>query len=418
MSRFMQLNILKLTLKTLRSNLGRTTLTLTGVVVGIIAVILVSSAGQGVKSFVLGQIESFGTDIIQVETRVPSSKKSSVDQGRHTTNVQITTLKIKDAEAIGRLSNVEDYYAGTIGQELVSYENTNKRILLMGAGPHAPGVDKNIALEEGRYYTDQEDASLAQVVIIGSDVRESLFGKGEALGKDVRINGQNYKVIGVLKKRGTVAFFNFDELIYLPVRTLQKKILGIDYVQFISIKVKEERLLGATVAEIEDVMRRQHHVSNPDKDDFTVDSVKEIQETLQSVFGTINILLLALTSISLLVGGVGIMNVMYVAVVERTFEIGLRKALGAKSSDILGQFLLEAMLITFAGGILGIFLGVAFSFLLSFLFSLLGFDLVFSITGQAVILACGFSIGVGIIFGYYPARQASRLSPMEALRRE
>lgn len=408
--------LVKITLKTLRSNLGRTVLTLTGVVVGIIAVILVSSAGEGVKSFVLGQIESFGTDIIQVEVKVPSSKKADVEG--HVTAVQITTLKIKDAKALGKLSNVEDYYAGIVGQKLVSYEDSNKTSLLMGAGSHAMSVDRNITLEEGRYYTDQEDDGLAQVVVIGADVRESLFEKSDALGKDVKINNQNYKVVGVLKKRGTVAFFNFDELIYIPVQTLQKKILGIEHVQFISLKVKDEHLLDTTVAEIRDVLRQRHNISDSNKDDFTVDSVKEAHETLEKVFGTINILLLALTSISLLVGGVGIMNVMYVAVAERTFEIGLRKALGAKSSDILRQFLLEAILVTFAGGLIGIILGGLLSVLLSFAFSLLGFDLTFSITWQSVTLACGFSIGVGITFGYYPARFASRLSPMEALRKE
>lgn len=408
--------LVKLTLKTLRSNLGRTILTLTGVVVGIIAVILVSSAGQGVRSFVLGQIESFGTDIIQVEARATSSKKAHVEGNM--TAVQVTTLKIKDARDLGKLSNIEDYYAGIVGQKLVSHEDSNKTSLLMGVGSRAMSVDRNMTLEEGRYYTDQEDNGLAQVTVIGADVRESLFGKGDALGKDVKISNQNYKVIGVLKKRGTVAFFNFDELVYIPVQTLQKKILGVEHVQFISLKVKDENFLDVTAAEIRDVLRQRHNISNPDKDDFTVDSVKEAQETLGKVFGTINILLLALTSISLLTGGVGIMNVMYVAVSERTFEIGLRKALGAKSSDILRQFLLEAIVVTFLGGILGIILGGLLSLLLSFMFSLLGFDLVFSITWQSVALACGFSIGVGIIFGYYPARFASRLSPMEALRKE
>jgi putative ABC transport system permease protein len=170
--------------------------------------------------------------------------------------------------------------------------------------------------------------------------------------------------------------------------------------------------------DIEDAMRREHDITDPNKDDFSVTSMKEAQDMIGKVFSTINILLLAITSISLVVGGVGIMNIMYVAVVERTFEIGLRKAVGAKSGDILKQFLFEAIFITLMGGITGIILGFVFSFLLSYIFSQLGFGIQFPITLQSIILATGFSATVGIIFGYYPARKASRLTPMDALRKE
>jgi putative ABC transport system permease protein len=238
------------------------------------------------------------------------------------------------------------------------------------------------------------------------------------LDKEIRINNQNYKVIGVLEKRGINTGVNIDEIAYLPVKTLQTKIMGIDYLHSITVKVKDENRLDVTVADITDTLRRQHGITDPNKEDFLVSSIKEAKDIIGKIFGTINILLLALTSISLVVGGVGIMNVMYVAVVERTFEIGLRKAVGAKSSDILKQFLFEAIFITLAGGIVGIVLGFLLSFLLSYVFSQLGFSLALSVTWQSLLVATGFSSAVGIIFGYYPAHKASQLSPMEALRKE
>jgi putative ABC transport system permease protein len=279
-------------------------------------------------------------------------------------------------------------------------------------------MDRQMKLVDGAFYSEEDDESLAQVVVLGAAVRDALFGNDSAVGKSVKMKGQSYKVIGVLGKRGLVAGFNYDELVYLPVQTMQKKILGVDYVRFITVKTTDENRIAETMLDIEDLLRNNHDIDDPSKDDFSVMSIKEAQDLIGKVFGTINILLLALTSISLVVGGVGIMNVMYVAVIERTFEIGLRKAVGAKSGDILKQFLLEAIFITFIGGAIGILLGFLFSFLLSFVFETLGYDLQFVTTWQSILLATGFSAAVGIIFGYYPARKASQLSPMEALRKE
>lgn len=410
---------IKLAFKNLRSNIGRSILTLLGIVIGITSIILIMSSGQGVKSYVLGQIQTFGTDVISVEVKVPATGKTSIQNAMgQAQGIQITTLKIDDADAIAKLSNVADLYAANYTQEVVSYQNTNKTALLFGTGAHVPIVDPGVKIAEGNFFTDAENESLAQVVVLGPDVKTALFGDQDPLGKDIRINNQNYKVIGVLQKRGTIAFFNYDEIVYLPVRTLQAKIQGIDYLRNILAKVKDANLLDVTVADITDALRRNHNITDPDKDDFSVTSIKEAQDIIGNVFGTINILLLALTSISLVVGGVGIMNVMYVAVTERTYEIGLRKSVGAKNSDILLQFLFEAIFLTLLGGIVGIILGYLFSLLLSLVFAKLGYNLQFIITSGIFLLAVGFSTAVGIIFGYYPARKASKMSPMEALRKE
>lgn len=410
---------IELASRNLRSNKGRTILTLVGIVIGITSVIVIMSSGQGVKGFILGQIEGFGTDVIQIETKVPNTgKNSSANAGGQAQGIQITTLRVEDADSIAKMGNVQAVNPGTIGQEIVSYQNVNKRAMIYGNGSDAPRVDGNLKMSEGTFYTDAEDRSLAQVIVIGSEIRDSLFGKEEALGKSVKIKGQSYRVIGVIEKRGTVAFFNYDTLVYMPTRTVLKKILGVDYIRFITVKVRDASRLEESILDLTDRLRDRHDITDPNKDDFSVTSIKEAQDTINKVFGTINILLLALTSISLIVGGVGIMNVMYVAVTERTFEIGLRKAVGAKSTDILKQFLFEAIFITFLGGAVGIVLGFLFSALLSYVFRTLGYNLQFVTTWQSLLLATGFSVGVGILFGYYPARKASQLSPMEALRKE
>jgi putative ABC transport system permease protein len=408
-----------LAIKNLRHNRGRTALTLVGVIVGIMAVIVVSSSGQGVKNYVMGQFDSYGSNLIQIEPKVPSTgKTSSANATGQAQGIQITTLKISDADAIKRIPNVDDYVAGTIGQEIFSYMGNNKRAMIYGVGANWPSVDKATKVVEGTFYTTSEDNSLDQVVVIGQDLRDALFGTQDPIGKSVKIKGANYRVIGVLEKRGTVTFVNYDELVYMPVQTLQKKILGVDYLKFISVLVKDVNLIDVTAADIADTLQRTHKTYKADQEDYAITTMQEAQKIIDDVFGTINILLLALTSISLLVGGVGIMNVMYVAVVERTFEIGLRKSVGATAADIRNQFLFEAVVITLLGGLVGIILGYMVAFAFSYIISLLGFTLEFSVTFSSIILATSFSMATGIIFGYYPAWKASKLSPMEALRKE
>ncbi len=410
---------IKLALKNLRTNKGRTVLTLIGIVIGIMSDIVVMSSGEGVKEYILGQFSSYGENLIQIETKIPAvSATSSANATQQAQGVSITTLKVSDGEAIMKVPNVTGYAAGTIGQEVVSRLGKNKRTILYGVGANWPLIDTATKVSEGIFYTQDDDDSLAQVVVIGPELKTILFGSEDAIGKTIKIKGLNFRVIGVLEERGIVTFVNYDELLYMPVKTLQKKILGIDYVRFISAQVKDVSMIDVTAADIIDTMRRQHNVKNPDQDDFSVMTMQEAVSIIDTVFGTINILLLALTSISLIVGGVGIMNVMYVAVVERTFEIGLRKAVGARNSEILKQFLFEAIVITLLGGLIGIILGFLLTLAFSFIFSALGFALHFPISINAVFVAVGFSAITGILFGYYPAWKASKMSPMEALRKE
>ena len=406
-------------IKTIRTHMMRTTLALLGVVIGVFAVVVVTSLGEGVKGFIMGQVESFGTNLIQVEVKIPNTgTMSSENASARAQGTQITTLTVKDGEAIRKLPNVRALYTGTIGQERASYGSLAKRIFLFGTGADVASVDENAKLEDGRFFTAEEDANLARVVVLGSETKETFFGEGDAVGESITLKGEKYRVIGVLAPRGTAAFFNLDAFTYVPVQTLQKKILGVDSVQFISIKLSDASREGETVADIIALLRKRHDIDNPNKDDFSVTSTKEAQKTLDDVLGSITILLLALTSISLLVGGVGIMNVMYVSVSERTSEIGLRKAVGATSSGILRQFLFEALIITFIGGLIGIGLGMALSWGLSFLFEYLGFGLVLHFSMTSFLLGASFAMVVGLVFGIAPAYRASKLSPMEALRKE
>jgi putative ABC transport system permease protein len=214
------------------------------------------------------------------------------------------------------------------------------------------------------------------------------------------------------------SFFNFDNTIYLPIQTLQKKIKGTDFIQFAIYKIEDMNKLDATIAEATDYMRREHKITKPDDDDFAVNSIAEVKGILDKVFIIVNFLLIGLTSISLIVGGVGIMNVMYVAVAERTFEIGLRKAVGARGGDVLKQFLFEAIFLTAIGGIFGVIIGALLSYLISWIILQFGLSLQLSITWQAVAIGFGFSALAGLVFGIYPAKRAAELSPMEALRKE
>lgn len=398
-----------------------------GIVIGIAAVIIVFSAGEGIRGLILGQIESFGTDIIETEVKVPTGNKttSNADASGAMTQAQgaqITTLTLDDMEEINKLSNVKDSYAGVMSQEQVSYGNELRKAFLMGTNASYIDIDKS-EIEYGRFFTDAEDKSLSQVVVLGSKMKEKLFGDSDPIGQSIKIRKSKFRVIGVMKERGAVMVMNFDDYVYVPVRTLQKRLTGTDYVLYLIHQVNDLSRSENTAEEIRALLRERHDIISSDpkdfsKDDFRVTTMAEMLSMLDTITNALTILLLAIVAISLIVGGVGIMNIMYVVVSERTAEIGLRKAVGAKYNDIMLQFLIESILVTLIGGVIGIVAGVAIAILISWGANAYGLDWRFGIPLKAYIVALVFSIIFGIFFGLYPARKAAKLDPITALRNE
>lgn len=418
----MNLNFLKIPVNIAFDSLWRhklrAVLTILGITVGITAVIVVLSAGRAIEDFIVSQVTMFGTDYIAVETKVPSAEHiSSENVAGMAQGVTITTLKESDAEALKKIANVKDVYGAQIGQAVFSYQDQNKVGMLFGVTASFDGIDPG-EVAEGRFFTDSEDKSLARVVVLGSKVKERLFGQGDAIGQKIKIKKQSYKVIGVMKERGSASIFSMDDIAIIPLRTLQKLILGIDYIQMVYVQIDNPSIADLTADDITLRMRELHDIDDPKKDDFSVTTAQQGLAIMGTITGAIKLLLFALASISLVVGGVGIMNVMYVAVTERIFEIGLRKAVGAKRSDILRQFLAEAIAITFLGGLAGIVIGTGLSFITSVVANSLGYAWKFYLSPQYIALAVGVSVLVGLISGLYPARAAANLEPMVALRKE
>ncbi|MCX6743914.1 MAG: ABC transporter permease, partial [Candidatus Parcubacteria bacterium] len=365
------------------------------------------------------QVTQFGTDWIQVEVKVPATSHTSVENaGGQAQGITITTMKEKDAVEIQKNPNISDVYAASVGQEVTSFEDKNKITMIFGVTEGFQRVDTG-TISDGRFFTDAEDKGLARVVVLGSKIKDTLFGDQDAIGKSIKIKKYNFKVIGVEAERGSAGVFSMDDMIIMPLRSLHKLILGIDYVSFILANMKDKSLGPQTVEDLTLLIRDQHDITDPRLDDFAITTADQALDMLSAITGAIKILLFALACISLVVGGVGIMNVMYVSVVERTFEIGLRKALGAKSADILYQFLVEAVVLTFLGGILGIILGISITWLISFIATnFLNFDWQFYFSFTYIFLASGISIFVGLVSGLYPARTAANLDPIVALRKE
>ncbi|MFA6410384.1 MAG: ABC transporter permease [Candidatus Buchananbacteria bacterium] len=408
----------QIAIKAILRNKVRSVLTVLGIVIGIAAVITVMSAGDGFKAYVVGQVETFGTDAVQVETKVPNTGHMSSDNaGGQAMGIQITTLKIEDAQALKKITNIKNNYTAVIGQEVVSFESEKKQVLLWGISASFVDIDST-KVAAGRFFSDEEDKNLAQVAVVGKTVVDKIFNGDDPIGQLIKIGREKFLVIGVMEKRGSIAFFDMDNVIYIPVQTLQKKIMGIDHVQMIFNKVYDNSVAEETAEEIRLVLRQRHNIEgdNVDKDDFAVMTMTEALNIYNSIFGAINLLLICIAGISLVVGGIGIMNIMYVSVTERTYEIGLRKAMGATSGNILWQFLWEALVITFFGAIIGFGLGILFSYLISIAASASGIGWKFVISIKSIILATGVSFFIGLVFGVFPALAAAKLDPVTALR--
>lgn len=409
---------LKFAWQSLLAHKGRTILTVLGVVIGIGAVIMVMSAGESIKGLVLGEIESFGTNIINTEVKVPSTARNSASSAMSMAQgVQITTLTDKDAEAVGKLPNIKNYYGAVIGQDVVSYQEENKTTYFYAVSPSYIDIDKS-EVAEGRFYTESENNELAKVVVLGKKIADKLFKDANPVNQSIKIGRLKFQVIGVLKEKGGGFGFSFDDLIYVPLKTGQKLLMGINHVSNIVAQVENPDIQDQTADDIVQLLRQRHGTTDTKDDDFAVTTMTEARDMISTVFGGITLLLIAIAAISLIVGGVGIMNIMYVSVTERTFEIGLRKSVGATPKQILWQFLWEAVIITIFGGIIGIVLGVILALATSFAAQQFGYDWPFALPLYSVLIAFIFCATVGLLFGYYPASRAAKMNPIAALRYE
>lgn len=415
---------LKTAITGLKTNKTRTALTMLGIIIGIAAVIVMISIGSGAQKMIIGQIASMGSNNIFIE---PGSfdKSKAGERGMMQSmmeEMQIKTLKYSDAIAISNDPTIEFASPAVFGTSRVVYKNTDKKITFMGVTPDLLKIN-DTRLILGRPFSDAEVKSMARVAILGYEVKENLFGDTDPLSKMIRIKKTNFRVIGVAEEQGMQMFQNLDENIYVPITTAQKLLLGIDHIIWIVARAKNEQVIDEAVENIRLILRERHHINNPEgdlsKDDFKVISQVEAAEMMATVIGIFTIFLSSVAAIALVVGGIGIMNIMLVTVTERTREIGLRKAVGARKKDILWQFLLEAMVLTVFGGVVGIIFGVTFSYLGGIILSrVLGTEWVFTISLNAVALAFGVAAGIGLVFGIYPARKAAKLNPIEALRYE
>ncbi len=396
-------------LTALRANLLRTLLTMLGIIIGIASVIMIISLGEGATKSISNQISSFGTNTIIV---IPGSE----EQGSGAQFSDTQSLSLEDAEAIANaalIQNVELVAPAVQKPTQASANGQSKNVMVAGVGADYFTI-QSFNIDQGEFFTKDQDDSLARVAVLGSEVARDLFGEGaEPVGESIKIDNRSFRIIGVLQEKDSSGFQNPNTGVYIPVNTAMKVVLGQDHVSVIMAQAKEADLIDQTVEDITALLVDRHNIEDGKAKDFTVTSSKEALETLGTITGLLTGLLAGIAGISLVVGGIGIMNIMLVTVTERTKEIGLLKAIGARQKDILTQFLIESIVLTLVGGAIGMAIGILLSFLITSVA-----NLPFVISISAILLAVGVSSGVGLVFGYYPAKRAAQLSPIDALRYE
>jgi putative ABC transport system permease protein len=405
---------IKQALRNLRAQKMRAFLTMLGIIIGISSVIMITSAIHGAESLIVNQIEGLGANIIGV---LPG-KSDDGGPPAAVMGIVITTLRDSDVEEIRkRVPNVEAVSAYVSATEVVNWGNQKTVGQVYGVSPDYPNIS-DAELESGYFFTEEHKRTNANVAILGSDIKDDLFEGVDPIGEKITVKNTKLTIIGVMEPIGTVGFTNADTMVFVPVTTAQKRILGINHIGFSRIRVNHEDNIPQVMADVEDILRARHNIKDPAKDDFTIESTSEALKSLDQITGALNFLLVAIVFISLIVGGIGIMNIMLAAVTQRIKEIGLRKSVGATKLHIIYQFLAETLVLTMIGAIIGIIIGILISLLISLLVNWLGYDWDFIITPGSVIIACLVSFVVGIVFGLYPANKASKLDPITSLRYE
>ncbi len=400
-------------LKSLWKSPQRTLLTLLGIIVGTLTLVVVLSVGNGVKGFVLAQLGSLSADSVFVEVQAPA------DAGNALTALSIQTMKLRDKDQIEKLPNVQAVSVWYTGQGQLKNEINDKITTLIGTN-YTYTETQNLDVEFGRFFTESEDNLSKRVIVLGRTIAEDLSRDDpkSLVGKNLKLEGKNFRVVGVLESQGSQGFIDPDSIALIPIKVGQKQLWGVDHVQAMIVKVKDIGLFDQTSWRIKKILRRNHNIDDPKDDDFRVMNYSEVMEIVGTVTAGISLLLSVVAGISLVVGGIGIMNVMYVTVAERTSEIGLRKAIGAKPSSILWQFLIEAIIITLIGGILGVLIGLGITWGANQIVNNLGYDLVLSLTYMSVLGPLAVNVILGIVFGLAPARKAAKMDPIVALREE
>lgn len=405
---------LKTAYRGLEQNSARSLLTILGIVIGVTAIILVMSLGQGAQNLILDQVKGMGTRTIIVGGGREPTGPSDAGQ------IFNDSLKNRDLEFLERRENtpsVKYVMPLVFGASGASYQSDTYNLTIFGASPLMEQIF-DMPIKSGAMFTEEDIRARAKYVVIGNKVKTELFGADDAVGKVIKMKGHNFRVIGVLTERGQ-DFFNFDEAAIIPYTTAQDYVLGIKYFNRFIIEAASEALINDAAEETKLTLRESHDLSGTDKDDFFVITQVDLAGRLSSITSVLTIFLAAVAAISLIVGGIGIMNIMLVSVTERTKEIGLRKALGATYRDILTQFLLEAVMLTGMGGLVGILLGAFLSWAISTgITRFTEIAWTFSFPVSAALLGLGVSGAIGLIFGLYPARTAARKSPIDALRYE
>jgi len=397
----------------LLSNKARTGLTILGIVIGISSVIVMVSVGQGATLSIQSSIESTGSNLLMI---TPGATRT-FGAGARSAGGSAQSLTVDDANAIvSQVSSVQYMSPAVSGRYQVVYKGNNTNTSIMGVSDTYTQV-RNLSVDQGSFITTQNVDNVSKVAVLAPAVVTNLFGAdataSDAIGQTIKINKMEFKVVGVTVTKGGSGFQNQDDIIYIPYTVSQKYFSGNKYLSEIDLQISSSNLMTSAQSEVTSLLLERHDIADSTLADFTVQNQADLLSSISSVSQTLTILLGAIAGISLLVGGIGIMNMMLTTVTERTREIGLRKAIGAKAKDITFQFLTEAVVLTFTGGIIGVALGWIISWGVKY------FNLYqTSVSILSIVMAVAVSAGIGIIFGYYPAKRAAKLNPIEALRYE